>query len=58
MGKLKFVIVVGLYAPASISQLPQKIPLASKVVKNDSKIVISHHYAKSVTHSVDATKRY
>ena len=33
-------------------RLPQKMTLASKVVKNDSKITILFHYSKSVTHSV------
>ena len=35
-----------------LPQLPQKTALASKVVKNDSKKVISLRLAKSVTHSV------
>ena len=38
-----------------LPQLPQKMTLASKVVKIDSRQVISLRYAKSVTHSVEVT---
>jgi len=35
-----------------IAQLPQKMTLASKMVKNDSKKIISLSHSKSVTNSV------
>jgi len=36
-----------------LPQLPQKMTIASKVVKIDSEIIITLHKSKSVTHSVE-----
>ena len=38
--------------PVLLPQLPQKMVLASKVVKIGTKIIISNRESKSVTHSV------
>jgi len=53
LGNLKFAMVVWLSQFLLLPQLPQKMTLASKLVKNDSKIVILLPLAKSVTHSVE-----
>ena len=45
-------LVLGSSQCSFLSQLPQKMTLASKVVKIDSKIIISLSYSKSVTQSV------
>ena len=38
-------------------QQPQKMMIASKLVKSDSKIIIMLHQSKSVSHSVGVTRR-
>ncbi len=51
LGKLNLLMVVQFYAQANFSlltQLPQKINLASKVVKSDSNIIILPLKSKSV----------
>ena len=54
-GQAKFAYggpVLGSSQFLQLPQLPQKMKLASKVVKIDSKIIISSHKSKSVTHSI------
>ena len=45
-------LVLGLSQFLLLPLLPQKMNLSSKVVKSDSKIIISLHKSKSVTHYV------
>ena len=45
-------LVLGLCQFPLLLQLPQKMMLASKVVKIDSEIIVLLHQSKSVTHSV------
>ena len=40
-----------------LPKLPEKTKLVLKVVKMDSKIIISRHESKSLTHSVEAISR-
>ena len=44
--------VLGLKQYMLLALLPQKMMLPSKVVKNDSKMIILLHWSKSLTHSV------
>ena len=48
-------LALGLSQYSILPQLPQKMTLASKVVKSDSKIIILPRWVKSVTHSVEFT---
>jgi hypothetical protein len=55
LGKLKFVIMDLVFGSSQfllLSQLPQNMKLALKVVKNDTKLVNSLYESKSVTRTV------
>ena len=52
----KIGLILGSSQFALMPQLPQKMALGSKVVKGDSKIIISLRWSKSVIHSGDIIK--
>jgi len=58
LDKLNLVMVFWFQAQAhflKLPKLPQKILLFSKVIKNDSKVTISHCYSKFARHSAEVT---
>ena len=48
-------LALGLSQYSILPQPPQKMTLASKVVKSDSKIIMLPRWVKSVTHSLEFT---